>query len=413
MIQIISNDTSKYKDYSKKIFTISEIDSFQSFDNYDITVIDISGEGLWYNKENSFKCINKYRDFLSINAAIEKSKNSKIIILFPQNINFYYYYTYEINRKTYIKNIKIKDMKYDFIGIINSNLISMNQVRIDFGRNYTNINRERISADFSFISVSDEDIVLTAENKNDIVAIKNGKAIITTLEIENEENMINLLKIVFPSCFDKKTEAPDWIKEIEFYTDKKCEEDIAEIDRQIDKIKEEKKAIEETLNKNLEYKSILYESGEVLSDQVNKMLSEIFEYDMSDFEDVYEEDGLIKLEDVTFVIETKGLNKEISGNNISDAYNHLIIYQDKLEEQNIVENAKCLFVVAYERNKRIDERCEIKERIEKIAKANNTLIIDTRIFLQIFENFLNGKIKKEEIKTMFKDNVGVLTLKKT
>ena len=56
---------------------------------------------------------------------------------------------------------------------------------------------------------------------------------------------------------------------------------------------------------------------------------------------------------------------------------------------------------------------EIKERIEKIAKANNTLIIDTRIFLQIFENFLNGKIKKEEIKTMFKDNVGVLTLKKT
>ena len=48
------------------------------------------------------------------------------------------------------------------------------------------------------------------------------------------------------------------------------------------------------------------------------MLSEIFEYDMSDFEDVYEEDGLIKLEDVTFVIETKGLNKEISGNNISD-----------------------------------------------------------------------------------------------
>ena len=111
MIQIISNDTSKYKDYSKKIFTISEIDSFQSFDNYDITVIDISGEGLWYNKENSFKCINKYRDFLSINAAIEKSKNSKIIILFPQNINFYYYYTYEINRKTYIKNIKIKQLK--------------------------------------------------------------------------------------------------------------------------------------------------------------------------------------------------------------------------------------------------------------------------------------------------------------
>lgn len=38
------------------------------------------------------------------------------------------------------------------------------------------------------------------------------------------------------------------------------------------------------------------------------------------------------------------------------------------------------------------------------------LIIDIRIFLQIFENFLNGDIKKEEIKKMFKDNVGILTL---
>lgn len=408
MIQIISYDTDKYKNYPKANFKVSEIDCFQSFDNYDITVIDISANGLWYNKSNSTVSINQNKDFISIRAAIEKSKNSKIIVLFPQNINFYYHYVW--SDKQYSDTIKIKDMRSDFIQIIDSNLIHMKNIGINFGKSYTKINNKEVSADFSFTSVSDEDIILMAENKNDVVAIKNGKTIITTLEIGNEESMNNLLKIVFPSCFNKKAETPEWIKEINFYTDKKCEEEIAEIDRQISEIQEKKKTIENILNKNLEYKSILYESGEVLSNQVNKMLSEIFEYDMSDFKDVYEEDGLIKLEDVTFVIETKGLNKEISGKNISDACNHRIIYEDKLEEQGIVENAKCLFMVAYERNKRIDERCEIKERIEKIAKANKTLIIDTRIFLQIFEKFLNGEIKKEEIKKMFKDNVGILTL---
>ena len=145
-----------------------------------------------------------------------------------------------------------------------------------------------------------------------------------------------------------------------------------------------------------------------MAKQINKMLSEILEYDISQFKDTFEEDCLIKLDDVTFVIETKGLNNEISGHNISDACNHLIIYEDKLEEENKTENAKCLFIVAYERQKKIQERVKIKERVEKIAKANNTLIVDTRIFLNIFEDFLNNKITKDEIKEIFKSNIGVL-----
>ena len=296
--------------------------------------------------------------------------------------------------------------------IIVSNLIDMSKTEINFGKSYTVINGEKIVADFSFLNIFDEDIVLLAENKNDIVAIKNDKAIITTLKIEKEDDMMNLLKTVFPDCFDKKTQVPKWIQEIDFYTDKKYKEDIIKIDKKTDELQKKKKDIESLLNKNLEYKSILYESGDILAQQINKMISEIFEYDMSNFKDVYEEDGLIKLEDVTFVIETKGLNKEISGNNISDACNHLIIYEDKLEEKGIIENAKCLFFVAYERHKKINERSKIKDRIEKIAKANNTLIIDTRVFLKIFENFLNKKIKKEEIKNLFKDNIGILKYEK-
>ena len=162
---------------------------------------------------------------------------------------------------------------------------------------------------------------------------------------------------------------------------------------------------------NLKYKSILFETGNTLSKQINEMISKVFDYDMTQFKDIYEEDGLVKLDDITFIIETKGLNNEISGHNISDACNHLIIYEDKLDENNITENAKCLFFVAYERNKPLNERTAIKDRIKKIAKANNTLIIDTRVFLNIFEDFLNKKITKEEIKELFIENNGILLYK--
>ena len=73
---------------------------------------------------------------------------------------------------------------------------------------------------------------------------------------------------------------------------------------------------------NLKYKSILFETGNTLSKQINEMISKVFDYDMTQFKDIYEEDGLVKLDDITFIIETKGLNNEISGHNISDACNH-------------------------------------------------------------------------------------------
>lgn len=412
MIQIISNKIEKYKDFSKQNFLITEIDEFQSFDNYDVTVIDISDENLWYNKGADTSNINQSMDLRSIQSAVQKSKKSNIIILFPQNIFFHYHYCYVGNTQKYNSIKKLKDMKKDFIEIINSNLVSTNLLSINFGKSYTKILNSRIVADFSFSNVDEKNIIMKAENRNDVVTIKNDKVILTTLMIRTEEELNDFLMIVFPNCFEKRTIAPEWINEIDFYTDKDCKSNIAQIDEKISKLNEERRTNENMLNENLECKSILFESGDILAIQVNKMLSKIFDYDMTKFKDIYEEDGLIKLDDVTFVIETKGLNNEISGHNVSDACNHLIIYEDKLEKEDISENAKCLFIVAYEKNKNLADRVNIKDRVVKIAKANNTLIIDTRIFLEIYEDFLNNKISTEEIKILLKDNIGVLEYNK-
>lgn len=408
MIQIISNNTEKYKNFSNKNFLITKIDEFQSLDNYEITVIDISDENLWRYTELYNNNINQYMDFRSIQTAIEKSRKSNIIIIFPQNIDFQYDYSYIGSTRKYQKMKKLKDMKENFIEIIKTNLINMNLLGINFGKSYTKIADKEVVADFNFSSVDEKNIIMKAKNGNDIVVVNNNKVILTTLLIIEESEMLNFLKMVFPECFNKIAILPDWIHEINFYTDEECKNTIKDIEEKIEKLNKEKINNENILKENLECKSILFENGDILANQVNKMLSEIFDYDISEFKDIYEEDGLIKFEDVTFIIETKGLNNEISGHNVSDACNHLIIYEDKLERENIKENAKCLFIVAYERNKNIRERNDIKDRIIKIAKANNTLIIDTRIFLKIYEDFLNNKIDREKIKLLFKNNVGIL-----
>lgn len=409
MIQIIAKNKNNYKDFSRKEYYISEFSDFQSFDNYEITVIDISDPYLWYNTKDNLNEINQKLDLKSLKLAIQKSNQTNILIIFPQNITYkYHYYYLQGGEQDYTKNKKLKDMIEDYIFIINNFLFDLGSTTINYGKTKTKIDQCLYTADFSFSNIDKNEIIKKAENSFDTTIIKKEKAYITTVSLKNEEEILNLLKFIFPSNFTQETMQPTWMKDINFYNDIVCKDEVDKINKNIETLKEKRNEIEQILIKNSKYKSILYESGEILSQQINKMFSEIFEYDISQFKDTFEEDCLIKLEDVTFVIETKGLNNEISGHNISDACNHLIIYEDKLEEENKIENAKCLFIVAYERKKNIQERVKIKERVEKIAKANNTLIVDTRIFLNIFEDFLNNKIRKDEIKEIFKNNIGVL-----
>ena len=73
-----------------------------------------------------------------------------------------------------------------------------------------------------------------------------------------------------------------------------------------------------------------------------------------------------------------------------------------------MEATKCLFFVASQRKLKISERKKVNQRQETIAKRNNTLIIDTPAFLNIYEDFLNQKISKDEIIKIFKEQFGVI-----
>ena len=52
MIQIITYDTSKYKEYSEQKYKISVLGEIQALDDFEICIIDLTNKDLWnYNND--------------------------------------------------------------------------------------------------------------------------------------------------------------------------------------------------------------------------------------------------------------------------------------------------------------------------------------------------------------------------
>lgn len=407
MIQIITKDIHMYKDkLTNKEIVISSFNEYKSFDLYDINIINLSSNSLWNSNSSNGDYLNDKSDLFTIKNSINTC-NTKVLIFFPQN--HYFQYDYSKYSRQFQKSSQLKSIKekvYDFI----AKYIYEPLPLFDYEKGITKIDDETYNSDFYFDEK--KGIILCEKSKKNNTISLSDRIVITTLNVfempvnkEIEKRLFILLnKIGF---LIKNEVIPKWIEDIEFYDDWVYKENVdkccAEIQKLNNIINENKKK----LNDNLRYKSILYSSGNILSVQINKMLLKIFDLE-SNFVDVYEEDFNFKLDGTTFIVETKGLNNEVSGKNVSDAYDHLVIYEDNLEKNGITEETKCLFFVANERLKNPNERNKIKERQITIAKRNKTLIIETKTFYKLFEDFTKKEISSEEVLKLFKENTGLL-----
>lgn len=411
MIQIITKNAYMYKDkFTNKEIVISNFSEYKSFDLYDINIINLTSNDLWESNSSKGEYLNDKSDLSTIKNAINTS-NTKVLIVFPQNHYFRYdysFYSKKFNKEQQLKSIKEK--VNEFI----TKYIYEPLPKFDYEKGITRIDGENYSSDFYFNEP--EGMILCEKSKKNNTMSLSDRVVITTLGIfetpvnkEIEKRLfIFLNKIGF---LTKNETIPKWLENIPFYDDYIYREKINECIDEINKLNIVIEENMEKLNNNLKYKSILYSSGNSLSEQINKMLKEMFELN-DEFVDVYEEDFNFKAGGITFVVETKGLNNEVSGQNVSDAYNHLIIYEDNLEKNGIEEESKCLFFVANERFKEPKERNQIKERQITIAKRNKTLIIETTTFYKIFEDFIKEEVSVEEILEMFKQKTGLLKYEK-
>ncbi len=407
MQQIITYNANDLLNFKKR-YKISELKEFESFDNYDTNIIDLSNEKMW--KGNKLGNLNNISDLKTLSVELSNVKKSDVVIVLPQNCTYSYEKSFN---GTYRESIKMKDIIPTWLKIIEKNLFEFNCVKISYSKNTTIINNLSFKSDFNFdkTDLVDFSILTDSNGSNKITTIKLNNIILTTLNIfESPQHISNFLSYIFP---DEKQNMiiPDWVSELNFYNDEQLKKIKLEKINEIEKINDEISKLDIELEQNNEYKKVLYETGDELVKVVMKMLDDLLDNDSSEFVDEKKEDFLIKKDNITFIGEIKGISQAISNKNVSQLDVHVQNYFDKINKMNITENIKGLLIINHQRNKKISERNEVHQNQIDLAKRNNALIIETNILLKLYEKYLKKEINTEDVIKLLSEKNGVLTEK--
>lgn len=404
-IQVIS-DNAKIKYGEGHEYTYSSLGEPITFDAFDLNIISLQTQGLWEFKGMNTNSINAMKDFQSLQPLLETYKKTNVIVCFPQNYEYRYYY----NSPSYRNYLPLKDMIEKLKGYLHYLLPAGDVFDLVYENSTTVCGESRFNAAFYFSSISSKIMKLTkcigGDHATTILFKEN--LIFTTLDLSKPTtNIDDFLKSV--GFLEKKFEAPEWVKDVEFFDDAEQKKVINEASQIIEQQQSKIDDAEKRLQNNLKYKSILYETGEELVSVVKEMLEQMLMCDLSNFIDEKQEDFRIILKDVTFIGEIKGVSSNVKSENVSQVDNHCQSYSDKLDEEGKTENIKGILIINPLRNKAISERDEIHEKQIKLANLYGSLIITTETLLKLFNEFLEKRIDTNKIIDLLKSKIGLLT----
>ena len=395
----ITDFIKKYQDEEIKVSTFS---NFEDFDNFDINIISFNNKITWRNYNNTCTKIEFSDDLEHIKKIISDSTNSKVLFICPQNYTFEY--DFSSFDKFFNKSILLKD------NILNIRDIIYNYEYIPnflYAKTKTKILNYDVSSDFYFSKNNFKMITKSDTGNKDTTLEITANLFCTLLDLDTFENNTLLKDFIKTYIFkEEKENIPEWVINYNFFNDSKLKEAKILIETEISKKNLELKENTEELEKNNYYKSILFSTGDNLVKIIIRILEEIFEIDLSNFIDINQEDMLIELDDIAFIIEIKGVSGSVKNQYISQVDLHLQKYKDDNPEK----KAKSLLIINPERYKKIEERNEIHQNAIDLAIRNETLIITTEIFLKLYEQFRLEIINKNDIKKMLEENKGILTL---
>lgn len=407
-IQLVTYTEREYNNYNKDI-QISNFNNLKALDNYDINVIDLSSANIWQNKSKKDNKPSELTvltsDFRSIQTMINNSKKTNIVICLPQNLRYCCKY-YDENCYYQLKDIistftKILEQIIPFMGI-----------GVTYENNITQIGSNYISSSFYFNEKVFSNLT-RAKDSEKVTTIKHEDIIVTTLDLINKDNPNILLEFLREVELDKKEiDLPEWLYKYEFDDDLSQNNAIIKAMQEIDIQNGIIKKAREKLEKNMHFKSILVTQSDSLVNVVFEILEYIFNISLKDFNDERKEDFLLKKDNITYIGEIKGVTSNVRYENISQLDVHYSKYMDKLQDEGKEENIKKILIMNYERNKDINQRNNINKMQIDLAIKNNTLIIDTKSLLVIYERILQGILKKEDVINYISKNSGVIEIDK-
>ena len=298
-----------------------------------------------------------------------------------------------------------------FTGIL-SQLIPLEKLNIVYENSTTIINNESVNASFYFNNTMYDNLTISKDSDKPTTIIFE-RVIVTSLNIIQKDNS-NLLKMYLNEIglLKEEIEFPDWLYKYSFNDDDIQNNNIQQAKEQIKIQKDIIEQANKKLQDNLRYKSILYNNSDALVEVVFEIIEYIFDISLSDFNDEKREDFLFKKDNITYIGEIKGVTSNVKYENISQLEVHYSKYLDKLQENEMSEEIKKLLIMNYERTKDIMLRDEINKMQIDLAVKNDTLIIDSKTLLTIYERLLQGKITKKEVIDYIKCSSGIVDLNK-
>ncbi len=402
MIQVLTHSGGE-SDLSGNEIVVNSFHDASSLDEFEINIIDLSSQYLWYYAGNGTSSIDSIEDIKSLSVMINNSSNSKIIIMLPQNIPFTYHrYSGQYHNMRELKNM-IGDMKEYVLSILYQH---MERLDIVYENTITDISAKQLKASFYFNNIT-ENIKTKSVKSNKVTTIGLEDVIISTLKLSNYEEIIAFLKAI--GCIQDKQESPEWVKGVIMFDDEKQIDIIRENQTKIQEAESTIESARKRIEKNNEYKSILYTNGPELVKVVLEILEKILGCDFSGFEDTKNEDFLTMVEGYTFIGEIKGVNHNVNSENVAQLERHYQRYMDSDPE---VDESKvyALLIINHQRKRPLSEREVVHERQISLAKKYGSLIIETYELLKLFEKYLAGERTREQCINILTKNKGLLSL---
>lgn len=414
-IQLINYNGRNENDYS-----VTECNSFgqaHSLDSYDLNIIDLTDSSIWLNHgyNTDFETLDCDNDFGTLSTSIDNSSKTKFLYILPPNI--YFKTDYDRRNSVSSKEFLIKRQLKDIIRSLVYNLEKVIPIDIDlyYEKTHTNLLDTKLSADFYFDSkmtkryyngVNLSENMVYSDGSEKLVFLSYGRNSLTTLQANNNDELLVLIQNVLID--ESEGEEPDWFQDLRFFDDSEQSEVIQIENKKIEESKDKIKISKEIIRENKHFESILFKSGSELEAILSEML-EIMCDVQSEFEDRKNEDYSFEKDGIHYIFEFKGLTKDVKKSNVSQLVTHGHIYEETKEV--VPDVIKKIIIVNRFKDIKPEERLPVSNNVIEVARnaANNVLIIDSLIFLKMFEQFKTGKLSSENILSRFRE-VGLCEL---
>ena len=401
MIQVLTYD-GKFDTSDDNDFKISSFHEFESFDAFEVNIINLDNKNIWCNNGPYKKRVNCEDDFQSIKIALKSSSN-KFLILLPKNYTYYYRLNGSGNLSCELKNM-LPELRQDiFPGICD--ILTLFELKYE--HNIISINDHDYQAQFWMDLASEKDGCLYSNTSRRPLGFIFQNIAITTVEAINGYGIKNILKEI--NFITHKQSVPDWIEGIKMFDDINQIDIIRKNRIIIQDAESEIRQAETILTHNNKLKSILYTSGKELEDTVKDILTDMFGENFSGFYDEKKEDFRATVKGKIILGEIKGVTPNVRLENVSQLEVH---YEGFLDDNPDVDadNVKALLIINHQRKKPIYAREPVHERQIKLAQRNGSLIIDTYTLLKMYEKYKKNEYSQEDCFNIIFQNTGLLAI---